>query len=288
MTDHRDQRRKVNFPDEGFLIVCDDTGLEIRVTDYHAEPLKVPWETIERWRSDAVPAASEPSGSTPPGLAPAPRPDQPSGQMPALRPGGRRSGVLLGFDPGGKGKFGWCVADDADSLPLSICASGLASGAREAVERALAAVPAGRAVLAAGIDAPLVWPRGEARSADTAIRSAIKRAGSRTAGGTVQSINSLRGACLAQGILVGVELRERFPTLLLTEAHPKALRWLSADAAAITAPTEDERDALLGAFSAWAAVQRTSGWTDLYEKEGPWFSPLGQPLHYFMPNLSAQ
>ena len=41
--------------------------------------------------------------------------------------------------------------------------------------------------------------------------------------GTVQSVNSLRGAALVGGTLLALRLREEFPELPITESHPKAL-----------------------------------------------------------------
>lgn len=58
MPDSQDDRRKVNFPREGILILCDKSGVEIQVTDYHARPLKVAWDTIDLWRSEATGARS--------------------------------------------------------------------------------------------------------------------------------------------------------------------------------------------------------------------------------------
>jgi len=192
--------------------------------------------------------------------------------------------VLLGFDPGGQSRFGWCVAADGDALPLSVLASGLANSARRAVESACAHVPTGQRVLAAAIDAPLVWPRSDTRVVDRLVRDAVKNAGAPHPAGTVQSVNSLRGACLVQGILTGVELRERSPGLPLTEAHPKALIWLCPQASAFAPRSEHERDAALSAFSAWALTHHPPGWLDVYVHEGPRFSPLSPPLHYFMPS----
>jgi integrase len=43
------------------------------------------------------------------------------------------------------------------------------------------------------------------------------------ASGTVQSVNSLRGAVAVQGILLAMRLRTQTPNVPITEAHPKAL-----------------------------------------------------------------
>lgn len=191
--------------------------------------------------------------------------------------------VLVGFDPGGVNAFGWCVARDSSQLPLAPLATGIASNARAAVAAALAAVPNGEVVAAAGIDAPLLWARSGPRNSDRIVRQAIARAGAPHPAGTVQDINSLRGACLAQGILAALELRDAVSLLPLTEAHPKALRWLCPHAAAVAAPSEHERDAVLAAFTAWALVHKPPDWCDLYAEEVPSYTPLASPLSYFMP-----
>jgi len=193
--------------------------------------------------------------------------------------------VLLGFDPGGLERFGWCVASDAPRLPLRVVASGVSNDARSAIAGALAAVPAGATVLAAGIDAPLLWSRSGPRTVDQIVRAAIHVAGAPHAAGTVQEVNSLRGACLIQGVLAALELRDHLPSLPINESHPKALRWLYPEVCTLNAPTEHERDALLSAVSAWATAHHRTlpGWRDLYLQEGEAYSPVSQPRHYFMP-----
>jgi hypothetical protein len=73
--------------------------------------------------------------------------------------------------------------------------------------------------LGVGVDAPLWWSSGRSgdRNADQWIRTkySIKS-------GTVQTINSLRCAALVQGVMFVSRLRENFPGVLVTEAHPKA------------------------------------------------------------------
>jgi hypothetical protein len=52
--------------------------------------------------------------------------------------------------------------------------------------------------------------------------------------------------------------------------------------------SEHERDAMLGAFSAWAAIHKPEAWIDLFADEGPSFTPITAPLHYMMPLPAAQ
>lgn len=108
-------------------------------------------------------------------------------------------------------------------------------------------------------------------------------AGAPYAAGVVQDVNSLRGACLVQGVMAALKLRELYPALPITEAHPKALRWLLPAVAEFSATSEHERDALLAAIAAWATAHKRSDWHDLLLTEGSSYSPISQPLHYFVP-----
>ena len=198
--------------------------------------------------------------------------------------------IILGFDPGGKGRFGWCVAKDAASLPIAVVDTDLADDAASAIEQVRARIPNGERVLAAGIDAPLFWPRSGSREVDQIVRDAIAKRGAQSSAGTVQHVNSLRGACLVQGILVAVLLQEQFPGVSITEAHPKALlhlidaksqlKWRDQDL------SDHERDAGFGALTAWALVHRPAEWKDLLPQEDSYFSPLVEPLAYWMPKLT--
>lgn len=51
--DSSDQRVKRQFPKEGFLLLVDSDGLEVRVIDYHARPLVLAWSELERLRGEA-------------------------------------------------------------------------------------------------------------------------------------------------------------------------------------------------------------------------------------------
>lgn len=134
--------------------------------------------------------------------------------------------ILLGLDPGGTGNFGWCITQYTAVMPMTPLACGLTNNASQAIRYALDAIPEGSTLVSAGIDAPLFWSKTGHRNADLTVRHAIKQAGAPHVSGTVQDINSLRGACLIQGMLAALELRERFPNLPITESHPKVVRWL--------------------------------------------------------------
>ena len=208
--------------------------------------------------------------------------------------------LILGLDPGGVGRFGWCLADKGRGSHLKLRSSGATDSAGRAVATVLQLI-GDETVVAAGIDSPLFWVPDGDRRADMAVRAAMQHRGARNVDGTVQRVNSLRGACLVQGIMAARQLRNRFPNIRLTESHPKALLWL-IDVAnterAVRSITmehlsefiecrtlclsEDERDAALGAISAFAMIQKRAGWRDLIRDEVDAFAPVS-PVEYWMP-----
>jgi len=189
----------------------------------------------------------------------------------------------VGFDPGGKDAFGWCVVSFEGKA--SVCIGGVASSAADALagaSSALRAVPA-----AVGIDAPLFWTAGEDRVADRAVRALVRAAGGHN--GTVGHVNSLKGACLVQGILIARMVAERWPGAAITEAHPKALHLVSQAAQKFGARPElagtgdHLRDAALAAFAAHALATGATGWHDLAALERAPFFPGGAPVRYWFP-----
>lgn len=206
--------------------------------------------------------------------------------------------TFLGFDPGGAGAFGWCVLSGTQ-LPLQLLKRGVAHHATQAVNAALAVVGNNK-LRAAGIDAPLFWqPQGD-RTADQIVRKKVVRLGCN--GGTVNAVNSMRGACLIQGMMAGMILRRQAPDLAITESHPKALLWLlnlatagnPPDAIALSSlsqlavgdtagASDHERDAVLGAFTAFAMTAALAGWRNLYLEEPNVMSPLDPPPEYWLP-----
>jgi hypothetical protein len=62
MTTSPDPRPRRSFPREGFTLFLDASGVEIRVDDYHAKPLRLSWELLERMRQQGRSAAAEGAG----------------------------------------------------------------------------------------------------------------------------------------------------------------------------------------------------------------------------------
>ena len=209
-------------------------------------------------------------------------------------------GRFVGLDPGGDGQFGWCVVAGS-GWPLSLVQSGCASDAAAAVRSVLGVLGPSPEIQGVGIDSPLFWTPSGTRRGDCTVREAIKEAGAPNAGGTVQHVNSLRGACLAQGVVAAHLLRQAIPGVRITEAHPKALLWLIKVASIdrrvlhvtmghlaefitcdVAELSEHERDAALGALSACAMVSAASGWRDIALEEKDSFVPV-PPVEYWMP-----
>ena len=197
---------------------------------------------------------------------------------------------VLGFDPGGRGNFGWSICTVGGGQ-LCILQTGVASHAKEVIERLSAALPGNARVLAAGIDAPMFWSGTGNRKVDRIIRDELKRRG--LPARAVQEVNALWGAVLAQGVLLGTYIHQEFNDVPITEAHPKVL--LQLPGAAIPCRlrskleqlrierSEHERDAVVAAFAAWSMHRRAPGWRNLYWDEPSPILPLGTPVSYWMP-----
>ena len=168
------------------------------------------------------------------------------------------------------------------ATPLTVMATGCVRNATVAVQQALASTPNGAIVAAAGIDAPLFWTSDGKRAVDATVRRELRARGARSPGGTVQQLNSLRGACLVQGIAAALLLRRHDARMLITETHPKALLWHLGVAqrdhapAAVTASdlrplmsfnvspgSEHERDAAISCLASFALHAKSPGWHDL-------------------------
>jgi hypothetical protein len=208
--------------------------------------------------------------------------------------------IYIGFDPGGNDNFGWAVCLSEGKL-LRVIDAGLAGQAKAAVNQAISAFPKYGNLVGAGIDAPLFWTEDGCRHVDELVRHAIQMLGARFSGGTVQHVNSLRGACLVQGILTAKLLHDHLPHIVLTEAHPKALLYLLGIAGVERNPAsitfahlsefvacdanigEHERDSVLAAITASAQKMGRQGWINLFEKEPAPIVPFGYPVSYWMP-----
>lgn len=208
--------------------------------------------------------------------------------------------IYLGFDPGGKKCFGWAVCSPEAHI-LRVLNFGKANDAMSAICEALSTISNEETIIGVGIDAPLFWAENGKRDVDKMIRNAIQKLGAPFPAGTVQEINSLRGSCLVQGILTAHFLHQRFPDIAITEAHPKALLYLMGIASqkrnhadVILSDLskyidcnhncgEDERDAILGAITAFAQREKREDWRNLFENEKHPILPFDYTVGYWMP-----
>ncbi len=237
---------------------------------------------------------------------------------------------ILGFDPGGQKAFGWSVCKRDRDGRLCRVETGVVSNAEEALCAVKGKVGASR-VLATGIDAPLLWSKKGNREIDRKIRCELsekcfetrcRKRSKRQVHETVQHINSLRGACTVQGVLLAKYLSEEHPHAKITETHPKALSFLlrcececskehecqdecrelcrlleaTLDKKKVEEhqcgkeePKRDRRDAVISAYAAWSMLNQLElkphdrTWSNLYEQEPNPLRPFGTCVSYWMP-----
>lgn len=148
--------------------------------------------------------------------------------------------------------------------------------------------------LAIGIDCPLWWSslKGGERQVDVLLRKSYRE----NIGQSVQSINSLRGAVLVQGMMLACEARKHWKDIKVTETHPRALLkamhlntapWSTiAQKFDLDGPepkTPDQLDALLSAAVSRNAYKHlwTADLADLPRGDGEM-----DPHHTFFGNVS--
>jgi hypothetical protein len=198
----------------------------------------------------------------------------------------RRKGdemLLLGFSPGGLRRFGWCIGKASAQREITVQAVGVADHAGDAVSQVFDALEDTTAVGAAAVDGPLVWPRGRSRRVDDLVRVAYKKNGGKAAIDVVQHPHSLRASCVLQTMLLSEMLRERLPQLALTESHPQVLRYLNQKLGDRFTDSDPASEATLCTVSAWAMLNEPDDWFDLLSYEQDYYSPLSDPLGYWMP-----
>jgi len=188
-----------------------------------------------------------------------------------------------GADPGGRNCFGLARLSKDGKFETILVSS---------VDEAMDFIEQPTAL---GIDCPLWWSSGKGggRRADRWLRETYV-----ISSGTVQSVNSLRGAVLVQGVMLAMRVRALNQNVLITETHPKALlkarklrdwkdtaKYFGLDGR--EPATEHERDAILSAVAAREGAQRH--WThDLsierdkseLDPKDIWFGPV----NYWWPN----
>jgi hypothetical protein len=126
---------------------------------------------------------------------------------------GDRDGIYLGFDPGGYGKFGVAIVD-GNCIKASTVST-VDDAMKWAVDECGTQQPK-----AAGIDTLLHWAtcRSGMRPCDKLLRARYPEAQN-----SIMSPNSLFGAMAIGGMALALRLRQKWPGLVLNEAHPKVL-----------------------------------------------------------------
>ena len=205
------------------------------------------------------------------------------------------AGIVLGFDPGGQGNFGWsvCLTDGGNLLPPS--KTGLGGDAEDVIGKVRMAMESlglsGAKVLAAGIDAPMFWSGKRNREIDDLISMEIKKGGSAGKGKPrVLAVNSLWGSVVVQGLLLANRLYQMYEPKI-TETYPKVLLYLlgelerDGEMKQLIAETgsEHERDAVISAYAAWAMLNGFGGCRDIYLDEPDPVLPFVTPVSYWMP-----
>ena len=196
--------------------------------------------------------------------------------------------VWIGVDPGGATNFGVAILKADESCHT--CTVDFVDAAVEIIREHVNAMPAG-----IGVDAPLWWSSGKGglRKADQWIRRQY-----RLHPRNVQAVNSLWGSVLAQGMMFVTRIREVFPSVNISETHPKAVLvalgrepWKVHLASIRTMVTLDskpdhERDAIISAVAAregfegrWKRDLAVDRFPSEQNPSTHWLAPV----HYFWP-----
>ncbi len=221
--------------------------------------------------------------------------------------------TVIGLDPGGQKAFGWCIMTISSEGEIVKMEKGTGSFIDSIIDRIASELDSFNPSIpsAVGIDAPLYWSTAiqgskSERVSDRLIRQLMNP--NEGVSSSVLHVNSLRGACLVNGILSIVRLREKWSKIKITEAHPGALKIIvpeqierfieSRSPKIVDFPPEKikdknnhEYDAAIAAFSAWKMIIGSEVWTDLIieekkddkEKEKLFF-PAGENIAYWFPN----
>ena len=196
------------------------------------------------------------------------------------------NGHIAGYDPGGNDAHGLAIGKYENGVCVNIptCTKPNA----EAVIERLYGVEGN--LLGIGVDTIVCWATGKSgwRPADKWLINRYPGAA-----GSVMAPNSIFGAMPVNGMAVILALKEKWPDLRVTEAHPKVLlHWarinnddLAAWLDGVEASNEHERDAVLSMYAACKGLR--GDWThDLFTEPvgdtGRPICPAG-PAHYWWP-----
>lgn len=127
------------------------------------------------------------------------------------------TGTFVGYDPGGNGAHGLAALEVAAGRPVAVRVETLPD-----VEAVLRRIEAVDGLVGIGVDTLTCWSTGPSgwRPADRWLRARYPEVQR-----SVASPNTLYGSMSLSGMAVLVALRQSCPDLLVTETHPKVLRW---------------------------------------------------------------
>jgi hypothetical protein len=133
------------------------------------------------------------------------------------RTNGMLTGVIVGYDPGGNGVHGVAKLSVRGGQPYSLVTSTL-----QTAENVINYMEDMSDIVAFGVDTLTCWSTGRSawRPADRWLRQHYVKVRN-----SIVSPNGLRGSMGLNGMAVLVALRLKFPSLPITETHPKVLYW---------------------------------------------------------------
>ncbi len=124
-------------------------------------------------------------------------------------------GVIVGYDPGGNNAHGLCLIRYSKGVILNVQVS-----THPTAKSIIDELTKINDVIAIGVDTLTCWSTGASgwRPADRWLKKEYKEITH-----SIASANSLFGAMGLNGMSVLLSLKERYPEILISEAHPKVL-----------------------------------------------------------------
>lgn len=135
----------------------------------------------------------------------------------ATRRDGMLTGVIVGYDPGGNGAHGVAKLSVKGGQPHSLVTSTL-----QTAENVINYMGDMSDIVAFGVDTLTCWSTGSGawRPADRWLRHHYVEVQN-----SIIAPNGLRGSMVLNGMAVLMAVKLNFPSVLITETHPKVLYW---------------------------------------------------------------
>jgi hypothetical protein len=227
------------------------------------------------------------------------------------------SGLIAGYDPGGDHKHGLAILTIESGACKAVKTFGPESARRSksgaalhSVRDVLTALNEVGPIAAIGVDTLARWStsQGGWRQADKLLRNDYGAGeGGKGVALSVTAPNSLYGSMSLNGMMVLLELRKKWPSIHITETHPKVLyyaktnkkydypvtrlemderlsKWLGHPEGFVATKNDHEWDAVVSAYAAWMGF--SGQWKrDLFQnpESADLVSPAGQDVHYWWP-----